>query len=92
MLGPISNMENPNEVLVWGRRNVCKEKVTTSPKISPTVWRWHLHYCYQSVHWKHGMKVIKYGMIEVDFSSQVEKSDGSREEKVIILQENPVLI
>jgi hypothetical protein len=38
------------------------------------------------------MKVIKYGMIEVDFSSQVEKSDGSREEKVTILQANPVLI
>jgi hypothetical protein len=35
------------------------------------------------------MKVIKYGMIEVGFFSQVEKSDGSRQKKVIILQENP---
>jgi hypothetical protein len=34
------------------------------------------------------MKVIKYGMTEVDFSSQVEKSDGSSQEKIIIHQDN----
>jgi hypothetical protein len=35
------------------------------------------------------MKVIKYGMTEVEYACQVEKSDGSRQEKVIIHQDNP---
>jgi hypothetical protein len=34
------------------------------------------------------MKVIKYGMTEVEYACQVEKSDGSRQEKVIIHQDN----
>jgi hypothetical protein len=35
------------------------------------------------------MKVIKYGMTKVEYACQVEKSDGSRQEKVIVHQENP---
>ena len=34
------------------------------------------------------MKVIKYGMIEFEYACQVEKSDGSREEKVVIHLDN----
>ena len=35
------------------------------------------------------MKVIKYGMTEVEYACQVEKSNGSRREKVIIHKANP---